>query len=52
MDMREIDIYLNKLKKNFPIKEKLKDLFNEKILNSVCNRNQIIDINLLIKIFI
>ena len=49
MDMREIDIYLNKLKKNFPIKEKLKDLFNEKTLNSVCNRNQIIDINKNIK---
>lgn len=45
MDERELDIYLTKLGKNFPIKGKLKDLFDNKILMSIESKNKLIDDN-------
>ena len=41
MDSRELDIYLTKLGKNFPIKGKLNDLFSEKVLMSINSTNKI-----------
>ena len=45
MDERELDIYLTKLGKNYPIKDKLKDLFDEKILKYNEDKNKINDNN-------
>lgn len=41
IDEREIGIYFNKLGKSYPIKEKLKELFDEKVLKSVDYKNNI-----------
>ena len=41
MDSRELDIYLTKLGKNYPIKGKLKDLFSETVLMSLDSTNKI-----------
>ena len=39
MDERELDIYLTKLGKHYPIKGKLKELFEENILMSIGGKN-------------
>ena len=41
MDDREVDIYLTNLGKSFPIKEKLNELFDDKSLLSIGNKNKI-----------
>ena len=41
MDSRELDIYLTKLGKNYPIKGKLKDLFSENVLMSINSINKL-----------
>lgn len=45
MDERELDIYLTKLGKNYPIKGKLNELFDEKTLKSIESKNKLIAIN-------
>ena len=41
MDDREVDIYLTNLGKSFPIKEKLNELFDDKTLMTIENKNKI-----------
>ena len=41
MDERDVDNYLKKLEKFYPIKGKLNDLFDKKILASLSNKNKI-----------